>query len=372
VSADASSAAALFDPDRLRLARQLAGLKRSQLAERVGLSAAAITQYENRTNRPRPATLAQLALTLGMPVAFFADVGRPLDALPLEQTFFRSLRRTKLIERELAAAHATLLAELVRLVDQKVKLPSVDVPEDLTLRSEDPIPDAETVADELRRRWQLNPEPIENTVRLLERHGVVVARLALGSHDVDAFSWAIKRRPLVLLSSDKDTRERSRRDALHELGHLVMHHADPEAGCAPLERQAERFASALLVPAEALREEWPQTTRLDWSALMRLKHRWGMSLGALLYRAHELELLSPTTYQSAIKYMSKRGWRLREPGAASAPERPRLLGQAIRLMEQSGVDLQEMLEAAGLPPRDQILAMLQVEPAGPRRLRVAI
>lgn len=54
-----------------------------------------------------------------------------------------------------------------------------------------------------------------------------------------------------------------------------------------------------------------------------------MSLGALLYRARELELITPTNYESAVKYMSKRGWRVREPGSSGPPEEPKLLGDAI-------------------------------------------
>ncbi len=53
-----------------------------------------------------------------------------------------------------------------------------------------------------------------------------------------------------------------------------MHHVDPEAASAPLERQAERFASAMLVPAAALQEEWPDGRRIDWPKLVTLKSRW--------------------------------------------------------------------------------------------------
>src|SRR5262249_53779762 len=158
---------------------------------------------------------------------------------------------------------------------------------------------------------------------------VLVARLPLLTADVDAFSTVLPSRPLVILGADKGVRERSRRDALHELGHLVMHHADPEAANASLERQAERFSSALLVPADSIQEEWPKGRRLDWPALLAMKTRWGMSLGALLYRARELNLLSPTGYESAVKYMSKRGWRSREPGPSLPPEEPKLLRDAV-------------------------------------------
>lgn len=372
MSSDARSAAAIFDPERLRLARQLAGLKRSQLAELVGVSAAAITQFENGSAKPRATTLAEIALRLGMPISFFGSTGKALASLPTGQTFFRSLRRTSQIDRERACAHATLLAELVRLVEERVKMPPCDVPSDLTVNAEDSVLAAEGAAERLRDQWELGSDPIPNTVRLLERHGIVVARLPLLTSDVDAFSWPLFDRPLVILGADKGVRERSRRDALHELGHLVMHHADPEAASAPLERQAERFASALLVPADELRAEWPSGRRLDWTALVKLKARWGMSLGAILYRARELELLSPTAYESGVKYMSRRGWRVREPGASGPPEEPRLIREALRLLVDNSVDLDAVFEQGGLPSSSNLLTLLRIEVEQPQRPLVAI
>jgi Zn-dependent peptidase ImmA (M78 family)/DNA-binding XRE family transcriptional regulator len=366
VSHDARSAAALFDPQRLRIARQLAGQKRSQLAERVGLSAAAISQFENGTTKPRASSLAEIALRLGMPVGFFAVTGRPLLTIPTDQTFFRSLRRTSQLDRERAAAHAVLLAELVRLVESRVKLPAYDLPSDLTVDAQDRPEQAEVVAEQLRVSWGLGQEPIPNTVRLLERHGVVVARLPLLTEDVDAFSSVVPERPLVILGADKRVRERSRRDALHELGHLVMHHVDPEAASPPLERQAERFSSALLFPASAFRSEWPDGRRIDWSKLVSLKARWGMSIGALLYRARDLEVISPVGYESAVKYMSKKGWRTREPGPSGPPEEPKLLRDALGLLVDNQVDLDALFEGGGLPAVDQLIALLQV---GPRQRR---
>jgi Zn-dependent peptidase ImmA (M78 family)/DNA-binding XRE family transcriptional regulator len=372
VSLDAQSAAALFDPSRLRLARQLKGIKRSELAELVGLSAPAISQFESGVAKPRPSTLAEISLRLGMPVDFFASTGRPITAIPTEETFFRSLRRTSQLDRERAAAYVALLAETVRLVESRVKLPAYDVPDDLNLDADDPVDAAEAVADQLRSRWDLGEAPLTNTVRVLERHGIPVIRLPFLTSDVDAFSTVFTPRPLVVLGADKGVRERSRRDALHELGHIVMHHAEPQAASAPMERQAERFASALLFPARSFLEEWPDDRRLDWPRLVTLKARWGMSLGALLYRARELGALSPTRYESAMKYMSKKGWRTREPARSGEPEEPKLLADALSLMVESGVDLDRLLAENGMPPAEQLTGLLRVDPRPQRHLRVAV
>lgn len=359
---DTRQAAAIFDPQRLRIARQLQGWPRTELAERVGVSAAAISQFELGKAKPRSATLAQIALSLKLPIAFFASTGRPLPALDAEETFFRSLRRTTKRDRERALAHASLLAEIARLVDERVHLPELGIPDDLTLSPDAPVEEAEAIADEVRRRWELGTEPIGNMVRLLERKGVIVARFPLMSDDVDAFSWPLSDRPLIVLGTDKRNYERSRLDAAHEFGHLVMHHADPEPGLQPMERQAHRFASALLTPADAIRDELPRG-RVDWPQLLAAKEKWGLSLAALLYRAKDLETMSPTAYETAMKYMASRGWRAREPGRVRRPEAPKLLQKAIIVLEDSGTSLEALASKQNLMPASHLAELLQLAPA---------
>jgi len=54
-----------------------------------------------------------------------------------------------------------------------------------------------------------------------------------------------------VLASDKGDAAVSRFDAAHELGHLIMHH-DAEPGDLYMERQADAFAAAFLMPAETI------------------------------------------------------------------------------------------------------------------------
>src|SRR5689334_21525514 len=91
----ARSAAAVFHPERLELARQAAGLRKNELAERIGVTPAAISQFEHGRATPSPVTLAKLALALGMPVDYFGRDGRPFRPANSAAAFFRSLRSTR-------------------------------------------------------------------------------------------------------------------------------------------------------------------------------------------------------------------------------------------------------------------------------------
>lgn len=364
---DARSAAALFAPSKLTQARQMLAITRAELARRAGVSAAAISQYESGTMRPRPTTVAELALVLSVPLEFLTE-SRERTPLPtVDTSFFRSLRRTTQRDRERATAHAGLLAQLVAEIERRVTLPEFTPITDLALDPDDDPEAAETAAVSIRARWQLRDQPVAHTVRLIERRGMIVARLPLSSSDVDAFSWASGPRPLVLLGDEKRNFERSRFDTCHELAHILLHAADPEPANPRMERQAHRFAGALLIPAQALADEWPRG-RWDWSQLVRIKENWGISIAAQLIRGRDLRLITPSAYQSKMKYMSRMGWRRREPGPQRPPEKPDLVNQAIGLLEQSGITLETVAEEGNLLGADTLLKRLCLTPRPPLRV----
>lgn len=82
--------------------------------------------------------------------------------------------------------------------------------------------------------------------------------------------------------------------------------------------------------------------RIDWPVMLEMKKRWQVSIAALLYRARDLELLTPTAYESAIKQMSRRGWRRQEPGDLGQPEMPALLREAVKLLGEAGIALDHL------------------------------
>lgn len=368
MSLEPGSAAALFSPQRLTQARQMLGVSRAELARRADLSAAAISQYESGTTRPRATTLAELALVLNVPLEFLTTSRTAVPLPTVDTAFFRSLRRTTQRDRERAVAYTGLLAQLVAEIERRVALPAYTPLDDLAL---DPDADAEAAEDaarQVRVRWELGDGPIQHVVRLIERHGVIVTNLAL-SDDVDAFSWVDGPRPLMLLGTDKDNFERSRFSACHELAHITCHAADPAPAHPGMERQAHRFAGALLIPAEALRDEWPRG-RWDWNDMIRIKQTWGISINALLIRARQLHLITPGTYQNKIKYVSRMGWRTREPGPAIAPEQPDLLNQALGLLSANGISVEQVAEEGNLLGAAPMLRALSLSPHAPLRVEI--
>ena len=301
-----------FQPGRLRLARELANVSQASLKSTSGLSAAAISQFESGATKPTRRVIEAMSDALGTPVAFFY---RPM--VDTHEGFFRSLRRTSVADRRRARAFAQLIHDLAVDETSGVLAP-VEIPQIPISLGADKL-DAARAAESVRRSWGLPAGPVDDVVKVLEDHGVVVIRLPLDSGDVDAFSLPFHDRPVVVLGTDKNDRARSRFDAAHELGHLVMH-GEHVWGLKEVEDQAHAFAAEFLMPAADIRSELP--SRPDWPALFDLKKRWQVSLAALLMRAKTLDVMDPAAYLTSVKAASARGWRRAEPVPLGQPETP--------------------------------------------------
>jgi len=332
-----------FSPTRLKIARQLAGLKQIELAELVGITPPALSQYEHGLHAPSPPVLQKLAFSLGFPRDFFLG-GQTAAPSP---AFFRSLRSTPQRQRDRAAAYAWLVARVVEAVELHVKLPKCD------LRLESAIPAAPTRADIeqaaalVRTQLGVPRGPVANVVRLLEAHGAAVATFADGDSRLSAFSQWHGHRPIVVFCLGNEDKARRRYDAAHELGHLALH-SDPEPGNHVLEQQADEFASAFLMPAEDISPFLPQG-RVQWAELEKLKRVWGVSLQALVVRSHRLGRISDRSYQQAFRHISREGWRRNEPVELGPPEEPQLLARAFTLLGKKGLKPEEVLRALALP-----------------------
>ncbi len=350
---DWSEASTIANAERIRAARELRGLTQREATGLMSrpITPAALSQIEAGKVRASPATVLALAEALQVPPGFFTG-RRSQPAVP----FFRDLRATPARERRRAAALALVLHDIVLTMEDLVRLPDVRVP-DYPTSATAPTAAIADGADASRGEWGLGAAPISNVVREIERRGVPVARLALGRASLDAFAAWFPHRPLILLAADKQNYVRSRFDAAHELGHLVMHRGvDP--GDKILEKQAHHFATCLLLPNDIALQELPR--RLDakgWMQLAALKQQWGISMSALLMRARSLDLLSPEAHRNAMKYMSVRGWRTVEPGdrEMGLPEAPVLLDRAVaRIKAEFGLTLADLAERAGLPVDDTV------------------
>lgn len=349
---------ATFDRERLRQARTLAGLRKNEVAVQVGVSPAAIGQYESGVAKPRSEHLLALANALDVEVGFFA-AGRPLFGIDTGHVHFRSLRAMRAGDRDLALTTVEQIRELIHVFERHVEFPAVDLPQ----------VEAETTPAEaaalLRGHWGLGMGPVRHLVATMESNGVVVVVTGQNAiRNVDAFSCELDERPVVV-SSPRRSMEvyKHRFTCAHELGHLLMHH-DPKPGDPQQEKDADAFAAAFLTPAAEMSKVLP--IRIDLDELDRIGRRWGVSVESLLMRMRELRCVSEPTLRRAYQRLAMlKDVRTTELLTAYPGEQPTLLRQALDLSAESGAAIGTIAEELQWRPR-RIRELIGIDDARPK------
>lgn len=324
-----------FNGDRLKEAREARSLTGVTLAELTSVGRPSLSQYEHGTRAPSPDVLERIARAVNLPVSFFME---PSRAASDETLFFRSKSASTKTARTREQRRFDWHVDIASFLQAHVVFPSVNFPE-LNDLPDDPSrlkdDDVDRLALAVRSFWGLGEEPVGSVVEVLERNGAIVSRYELGVDSLDAYSGWRDGVPHVILGADKGSAARSRFDAAHELGHLVLH-----SKVAPntwmrsevlkqLEAQAHFFASAFLLPAQTFSSD---VTIPTLESFLALKPTWRASVGAMIRRAVWLRLIDNEQERRLWIARSRRGWNTREPFDDELDvEKPRLLSAAFRL-----------------------------------------
>lgn len=314
---------------RLLTLRDLTGLTQGDLAERLNVSGGFFS-HVTQGNKALPASLAAAASAeFKLPLSFFSVRTAVEDVGPLT---FRKSSTAKTRDEKRVVALYTEAARLFRHASTESGYQPSALPQVL------PHEDPEDVATTIRRLAGLTPTaPIKNVTRLSERLGVgVVHTLDPDGHFDNAHAGASRPSPLVarplIALACQQSGALQRFTLAHELFHL-MADQDLDRGLTfirdPREKRADRFAGALLLPAAAAEQHISESLTLH--GYLKIKAEYGLSVGAIIHRGHDLNLVSDRRAKSLYIQWSSAGWR--KDGAEPVPvadERPLLLDQALR------------------------------------------
>ncbi|MBG0818412.1 ImmA/IrrE family metallo-endopeptidase [Planomonospora sp. ID82291] len=324
-----------YTPSRLKLARKRRGMTLVRLEQVTGITTRTLSDYENgrvKELRVTAAALKTLAGALEVPVAFLT--AEEIEEVPAEAVSFRAPSKLTAGQRDAALAAARIAIMINEWIEDRFRLPLADLP---SLPGRDP----EWAAQHVRDQWGLGVAPISNMVHLLEARGIRVFSLAEECLEVDAFSFYWKSTPYVILNTRKSG-ERGRFDAAHELGHLVLHaqHEIPHGKDA--EQQAQRFASAFLMPEPAVIARRLHNATVD--RVLAARSVWKVSAMALTYRLQELNLVTEWGYRTLATNLSRMGYRRGEPEGI-ARESSQLLSKVFAALRTEGVTPVQIADA---------------------------
>lgn len=333
--------------------RVAAGMTQADLATAIGVTQAAMSRYENDLRDPEPDTIDRIADALGVTVRFLERASRPAAALAVDAHMRRRATAKPTVWRQMEAQlnmlrmHSDFLREEVALAAS------------LTMPGFDPFAvDPTDAARMTRTQWQMPTGPARSIVRWIEAAGSVVLMTDLGNQRVDGLSQWTADHPVIVVNSGNPT-DRIRWTLAHEIGHLTLHREDATDD---MEREADAFAAEFLMPEALIR---PELANLTLGKAVDLKREWGVSVAALIQRAHQLGVLGDSRRTSLFKQLSARGWRVREPASDEiAPEQAELLDHINSHLRSRGLDDNEVAQLAGyrspnknrlMPPRSRTL-----------------
>ncbi len=344
----------MFNPSRLALARKRRRYTKKGLAEAVGVTPRSVLRYEAGKIAPTKEVTARLSQILDFPEQFFRD--DDIDELNAEAASFRSLSSISARDRDSALAAGSLSFLLADWVLEKFDLPEPDL---LDLGGDTP----EIASRSLREYWGLGERPISNMIHLLEAKGVRLFSIAENTATVDAFSVWRGETPYIFLNTMK-TGERSRYDAAHELGHLVLHREGGTKGRAA-EHEANNFASAFLLPEADIIATLPRVHTLN--QVIEAKKRWSVSVMALLHRLRRLEIMSDWQYRMFCIDATRLGYRRAEPFGIGR-ERSVVWQKVLTMLWNERVTKADIAEGLHITPdeAENLLFGLTGQPTGER------
>lgn len=340
---------------QLRLAR---GWTLEELRAEMGgiVTKQALQKYEQGKAKPSPIVMNKLAAALGVKAAhLWAEPDVRIEFV----AFRKGARVPKRAQERVTSLVSHTLEEWVRL--QRLTQPTDGTLLPVKSLRIDTLDDAETAAEEVRKRWNLGTDPISSVTGVLEDHRVQVIQINANEKfdGMAAIAYDDDKRQVAaaVVTRYGVSGERQRTNLTHELGHLVL----KVPGRLDEEKAAFRFATAFLVPASMLRHEVGEKRAfIQPEELFLIKQRFGISLQALLHRLNDLGIITDSYYQQWCINVNRLGWRKREPFEMQ-PEQPEWLRRnVLRALAEDLISPEEAREILDEPvDSPQALSLVQ-------------
>lgn len=327
-----------FNGDRLKTARIYRSMTLAELGKSLDLSKQTLSLYENNKGNPDFSTVIKLSKTLHFPINYFFQEKN--INITSGTTYFRLLSSTSKKSRSAEITKVEFIGALYEALYNYIEFPVLNLPK-ININSQNlKDEEIENVAIKLREFWDLGYDPINDLQYTLEENGLIVTGMNVADQRIDAYSQVVNidgiENYIIVLSVGNKGKARINFDLAHELGHILLHPWTEDIETLSndefkdRERQANKFASSLLLPKETFSKDCSRyPTELEY--YIRLKKKWGVSIQAMLYRACDLDIISNNQFQYLMRQISSKGWRKKEPG-----DTPHVLNENIFKM---GIEL---------------------------------
>lgn len=324
---------------RLKQVREFLGLTQNELALKLGVNQSSVAYLEGGYLQPSEDMLRNICECTSFPQAFFEQA--EVTEFPQGSLLYRSRNSIEASERSQVSRYGQFMFEVADKLSSKLKYPQFKLPKGGV--------DAITAARVTRSILGFaSDSPIDDLIYELEHKGVFIFKSPVLFPKTDAFAvWAgyDNKKPVIVLTGDTPA-DRTRFSVAHELGHLILHSTlfgDIQA----FEREADTFAAELLMPEETMSRLIVEPFNLMRAA--RIRSDWKVSIQALIRRAHDLQLISDSTYKSLFVQISQQKKKLQGLFSSDIPERPRCLRSMAETVYGKKINYQQFSKDTKFP-----------------------
>lgn len=281
-------------PERLKAARKMKGYSLQELSDAINnqCNKQFLNRLETGEAAPDSEVLRALCRALGVTHEYFFRE----TSVSLENIKFRKLKKLPVKEQERvvhqAAEYLERYLELESILGIDNRLPFT--PKNYEIKNEG---DVETAAEKMREILGLGDDCIYNVIEMLEENNIKVFPLEIDTAFSGMSTVVNDGIAVVVMNDSKEIPlVRKRFTALHELAHLYLAldgYEEKEA-----EKICDHFAGAMLLPEEKLRQYFGnKRTKIIMKELYLIASDYGISLAAIMYRALNLGIITPSIHR---------------------------------------------------------------------------
>lgn len=286
----------------LKRIRLLKNLSLKEAGNLLNMSATAISKYEKGEILPDSQKVIAFANAYGVKAIEL------LKTYKVPEMKFTSFRKKK----RLTGQNLELLKEIIQKDVSKylevIELNNIET-NNISLKKYpcNTLEDAENAAFNFRNDINIsNKQPIVDLIQILENLGIVIIQIKNTDNrfkDFDGLSEIVNNIPTIILPDNMKDGARQRFTIAHELGHLILNIKDKKVD---EEKLCNRFASALLMPNEAVKNEFGKSRgNISFFELTAFKKEYKVSYAAIKYRLKDLNIISEYLYKRLSIIISK-------------------------------------------------------------------
>ncbi|EDO0512870.1 helix-turn-helix domain-containing protein [Listeria monocytogenes] len=316
----------MFFGEKLQSVRELNGLSRKELADKLNLSEQAIWQYENQYTVPKFEVANELKKVFNVKAQFFYTEPFATNISKVESIAYRAEDREARKKTKMETTFIDFTSYFLDKFESKLNLPTSPIPSlrdesiqlyNMSMETNDRLLQLEKIAENARKR--LDVQSNSELLYKLELSGIYILEKNMGT-SIDAYStWTSQEKSFIILGNKKKSAVRRNFDLAHELGHLLLHYkVDMDSLTKDehkiIEKEANDFASFFLLPKEQfLKDFLTISKKSNPESYLDLKMKYMVSIGALEYRAYKMGLLTFEENRYFYATLNRKDYKKNEP-----------------------------------------------------------